>query len=150
MENFRFLEYFGKRLALTIEPNPDGAYLFEVDGREISILDLSDCNRIVVSGSIGHPPPGNKEPLYKNLLEAQYMLKSTSGATFSINPETQELTFVKILVPAVLDNEAFFNEIESFVNALHFWADIVSNYRPEATLEDFDSNSTLSSDFLSV
>ena len=34
-------------------------------------------------------------------------------------------------LPAVLDADGFFAEAESFVNALHAWADIIRDFMPE-------------------
>lgn len=136
MDNFKLIKYFGDQLGINLDYNPDGAYAFEIDGLAFAIHDLSDCGRIVLSGDMGSPPPGDREHLYKTLLEAQYMLKCTGGATFSINPDTGNLTLCKVLVTAVLDDGEFFQETESFINALHSWASVISNYRSEILSED--------------
>ena len=147
MDNFKLIKYFGEQLGIDLDRNPDGAYSFEVDGLAFAIHDLDDCGRIVLSGDVGYPPPEGREHLYKTLLEAQYMLKSTGGATFSINPDTENLTLCKALVTAILDDSEFFQEAESFINALHSWAGIISNYSSEIASEgerpSFLSNSGL-------
>jgi hypothetical protein len=75
------------------------------------------------------------------------MLKCTGGATFSINPDTGNLTLCKALVTAILDDREFFQEAESFINALHSWAGVISNYSSEIASEgerpSFLSNSGL-------
>ena len=78
------------------------------------------------------------------------MLKSTSGATFSIHPDTGDLTLCKILVPAILDNDGFFQEAESFINALHSWAEIIGNYRPEIKMDGGGPSILGKSRFMSV
>ena len=150
MDNFKLIRHFGEQLGINLERNPDGAYLFEIDGRAFSIHDLCDCGRIILSGDLGHTPHEGAEQLYKNLLEAQYMLKSTSGATFSIHPDTGDLTLCKILVPAILDNDGFFQEVESFINALHSWAKIIGNYRPEIKMDGGGPSILGNSRFMSV
>ena len=150
MDNFKFIRHFGELIGINLERNPDDAYLFEIDGRAFAIHDLCDCGRIILSGDLGHPPPEDREHFYRAILEAQYMLKSTAGATFSIHPDTGNLTLCKILVPAILDNDGFFKEVESFVNALHSWAGIISNYRPEIKTEGDESSILINSRFLSV
>ena len=132
MDNFKLIEKFGERLGMTLERNPDGAYLFEIDGRAFSIHDIPECDRIVLSGDLGHPPPESKDKLCIALLEAQHMLKNTAGATFSLDPETENFSLCKALVPAVLDTDGFFAEAENFINALHAWAEIIRDFRPEA------------------
>ncbi|MBO5939855.1 MAG: type III secretion system chaperone [Kiritimatiellae bacterium] len=150
MDNFKLIRHFGEQLGINLERNPDGAYLFEIDGRAFSIYDLCDCGRIILSGDLGHTPHEGGELLYKTLLEAQYMLESTSGATFSIHPDTGDLTLCKILVPEILDNDSFFREAESFVNALHSWAGIISNFRPEIKTEGDGASIIDNSRFISV
>ena len=136
MDNFKLIKYFGEQLGIDLDRNPDGAYSFEVDGLAFVIHDLDDCGRIVLSGDIGYPPPEDREHLYKTLLDAQYMLKCTGGATFSINPDTGNLTLCKALVTAILDDREFFQETENFINVLHSWAGIISNYSSEIASED--------------
>lgn len=129
MENFELIKSFAGRLGIELEKNDDGSYPFSVDDRIFTIYDLEECRRIVLSGDLGLPPPENREKLYEALLEAQHMFASTAGATFSIDPETGNFTLCKPLVPAVLDNDAFFAEAENFINSLHMWADVIGNYR---------------------
>jgi hypothetical protein len=131
MDSFKLIENFGERLGMTLGHNPDGVYLFEIDGLAFAIHDLDECSRIVLSGDLGHPPPECREKLCVALLEAQHMLKNSAGATFSLNPETGNFSLCKALVPAVLDADGFFAETESFVNTLHAWADIIRDFRPE-------------------
>ena len=135
MDNFKLIKYFGEQLGLDLDRNPDGAYAFEVDGLAFAIHDLDDCGRIVLSGDVGYPPLEGRERLYKTLLEAQHMLKSTGGATFSINPDTGSLTLCKVLVTAILDDGEFFQETENFINALHSWAGVISNCCSEIASE---------------
>lgn len=131
MDSFKLIENFGERLGMALERNPDGAYLFEIDDRAFSIHDIAECDRIILCGDLGHPPPGSTEKLCTALLEAQHMLKGTAGATFSIVPETGNFSLCKVLVPAVLDNDAFFREVESFIDTLHSWAGIIGDFRAE-------------------
>ena len=150
MDNFSFIKHFGEVLGLNLDFNPEGTYLFEIDGLAFAIHDLGNCHRIILSGNIGHPPPDNDEKLFKTLLEAQYMLKGTSGATFSINPDTGELMLCKVIVPAILDNDSFLQETENFVNALHSWANIIRNYRSETSMKNEEHDVFLNSGFLTV
>ena len=135
---------------MTLDRNPDGAYLFEIDGRHFSIHDIAECRQIVLSGDLGHPPPGCREKLCVALLEAQHMLKGTAGAAFSIDPETGKFMLCKALVPAVLDSDAFFREAEIFIDTLHSWADIIGNFRTEAPPDGDGPHRFLQSGFMSV
>ena len=150
MDNFKLIKYFGEQLGIDLDRNPDGAYAFEVDGLAFAIHDLDDCGRIVLSGDIGHPPPEGRERLYKTLLEAQHMLKCTGGATFSINPDTGNLTLCKVLVTAILDDGEFFQETENFINVLHSWAGVISNCCSEIASEGEKLPFFHNSDMISV
>ena len=150
MDNFKFIKYFGDQLGINLDYNPDGAYVFEIDGLAFAIHDLDDCGRIVLSGEIGYPPPENREHLYKTLLEAQYMLKCTGGATFSINPDTGSLTLCKVLVTEILDDSEFFQETENFINVLHSWAGVISNCCSEIASEGEKLPFFHNSDMISV
>lgn len=124
---------------MEIEANDDGIYSFNVDEHVFTIHDLDACDRIVLAGDLGVPPPENKERLYKTILEAQHLFKASAGATFSIDPETGNFTLCKSLMSAVLDDEGFFSEAESFLNTLHTWADIIRDYRAEASKPEDDT-----------
>ena len=150
MDNFKLIKYFGEQLGIDLDRNPDGTYAFEVDGLAFAIHDLDDCGRIVLSGDIGYPPPEGRERLYKTLLEAQHMLKSTGGATFSINPDTGNLTLCKALVTAILDDGEFFQETENFINVLHSWAGVISNCCSEIASEGEKLSFFHNSDMISV
>ena len=150
MDSYSLIEEFGERLGITLERNTDGVYLFEIDGRTFSIHDLHECNRIVLSGDLGHPPPECKEELAIALLEAQHMLKNTAGATFSIEPNTANFSLCKALVPEILDAYGFFVEAETFINALHTWADIIRSFRPQPPKGCEENYNHLNPAFLSV
>ena len=123
---------------------------FEIDNRPFSILDIPECDRIILSGDLGHPPPECREGLCIALLEAQHMLKNTAGATFSIDPETGNFSLCKALVPATLDTDGFFLEAENFINTLHAWADIIRNFRPETAKNGDETPSLHDSAFMAV
>ena len=150
MDSFKLIENFGERLGMTLGHNPNGVYLFEIDGRAFSIHDIAECDRIVLCGDLGHPPPESTEKLCTTLLEAQHMLKGTAGATFSIDPETGNISLCKALVPAILDNDAFFRELESFIDTLHTWADIIADFRAKATPDGETLPHFRNSGFISV
>ena len=150
MDSFRLIENFGERLGMTLDRNPDGAYLFEIDGRRFSIHDIAECGQVVLYGDLGHPPPECREKLCVALLEAQHMLKGTAGATFSIDPETGNFTLCKALVPAILDSDAFFRQAEIFIDTLQSWAGIIGDFRAEAASGGDEPHRFLKSGFLSV
>jgi hypothetical protein len=62
------------------------------------------------------------------MLEAQHCFRETEGAVFSIDRERDRLTLNRMLACAALDDEAFFNEVERFVNQLEAWTNIIRDY----------------------
>ena len=150
MDSFELIKSFGERLGITIERNPNGTYPFEIDGRAFTIHDITECDRIVLLGDLGHPPPESKEKLCVMLLEAQHILKGTAGATFSIDPQTENFTLCKAMIPAILDKDSFFTEAESFINTFHTWADIIRDYRAEITITDEEPKHFLNAGLIPV
>lgn len=150
MDSFKLIEKFGERLGMALERNPNGDYLFEIDGLAFSIHDLHECDRIILCGNLGLPPPEYREKLCATLLEAQHMLANTAGATFSIDPDTGDFALCKPLVPAILDADGFFLEAETFVNTLHAWAAIIRDFRLETAKGNDESPILHNSGFISV
>lgn len=150
MDSFTLIEKFGARLGMTLAREADGVYRFEIDARAFSIHDIPECERIVLFGDLGHPPPESTEKLCVALMEAQHMLQNTAGATFSLDPETHNFSLCKVLVPAILDTNGFWGEVESFINVLHAWADIVRDFRPQDATHGDDGQHFRHLAFLSV
>lgn len=119
---------FCERLGIQSEANAEGVYTFEVDALEFAVYDLSEQRRVALVGDLGMIPKGHPEGLFRLMLEAQHCFRDTEGAVFSIDRERDRLTLSRLLSSAELDDEAFFNEVERFVNQLEAWAHIIRDY----------------------
>ena len=119
---------FCERLGIQSEANEEGIYAFAVDAFEFAIYDLSEQCRVALVGDLGAVPEVNPEGLFRLMLEAQHCFRETEGAVFSIDRERGRLTLNRMLACAELDDEAFFNEVERFVNQLEAWISIVRDY----------------------
>lgn len=119
---------FCERLGIQSEANAEGVYAFEVDALEFAIHDLSEQRRVALVGDLGMIPEKHPEGLFRLMLEAQYCFRETEGAIFSIDGERNRLTLNRMLSSAELDNEAFFSEVERFVNQLEAWTRIIRDY----------------------
>ena len=119
---------FCERLGIQSEANDEGIYAFEVDAFEFAIHDLSEQRRVALVGDLGAMPEVNLEGLFRLMLEAQHCFRETEGAVFSIDRERDRLTLNRMLACAELDDEAFFNEVERFVNQLEAWTSIIRDY----------------------
>ena len=122
------IKAFCERLGIQSEANAEGVYAFEVDALEFAVHDLSEQRRVALVGDLGAVPSVNPEGLFRLMLEAQHCFRETEGAVFSIDGESDRLTLNRILPCAELDDETFFNEVESFVNQLETWVHIIRDY----------------------
>ena len=122
------IKAFCERLGIQSEANAEGVYAFEVDALEFAVHDLSEQRRVALVGDLGIIPKGHPEGLFRLMLEAQHCFRETEGSVFSIDRERDRLTLSRILSCAELDDEAFFNEVERFVNQLESWAHIIRDY----------------------
>lgn len=122
------IKAFCERLGIQSEANDEGVYAFAVDAFEFAIHDLSEQHRVALVGDLGAMPSVNPEGLFRLMLEAQHCFRETEGAVFSIDRERDRLTLNRMLACAELDDEAFFNEVERFVNQLEAWTNIIRDY----------------------
>jgi hypothetical protein len=128
MEAKEMIKTFCERLGIQSEANDEGIYAFAVDAFEFAIHDLSEQCRVALVGDLGAMPSVNPEGLFRLMLEAQHCFRETEGAVFSIDRERDRLTLNRMLACAELDDEAFFNEVERFVNQLEAWTNIIRDY----------------------
>ena len=122
------IKAFCERLGIQSEANAEGIYAFEVDAFEFAVHDLSEQRRVALVGDLGTIPKRHPEALFRLMLEAQHCFRETEGAVFSIDRERDRLPLTRMLSCAELDDETFFNEVESFVNQLEAWAHIIRDY----------------------
>ena len=122
------IKAFCERLGIQSEANAEGVYAFEVDALEFAVHDLSEQRRVALVGDLGMIPETHPEGLFRLMLEAQHCFRETEGSVFSIDRERDRLTLNRLLSSSELDNEAFFNEVERFVNQLEAWAHIIRDY----------------------
>ena len=124
----KLINGFCGRLGIQFEANAEGVYAFEVDAFEFAVHDLSEQRRVALVGDLGMIPEKHPEGIFRLMLEAQHCFRETEGAIFSIDGERDRLTLNRLLSSAELDDEAFFSEVERFVNQLEAWAHIIRDY----------------------
>ncbi len=153
MEINDILKSFSEKIGMEIVPSDDGVYMFDVDGIIVTFHVLQEIDTIVLTGDIGEPPPERLENLYKTMLEAQYLFKSTFGATISLNSENNHFYLCKALPQKILDGDSLYAEAEQFVNTLEVWAKLVANYRDAVSKAEVTDEATPdlgSNDFIRV
>ncbi len=122
------IKAFCERLGIQSEANAEGIYAFEVDAFEFAVHDLSEQRCVALVGDLGMIPKGHLEGLFRLMLEAHHCFRETEGSVFSIDGERDRLTLNRMLFCAELDDEAFFSEVERFVNQLEAWTRIIRDY----------------------
>jgi len=132
MEYRELIDQFAEKLGGDVEitPDEDGTVMLEVDGMPLTIMGMEEVGQAALVGVVGEPPPADKmERLYKAILEANHNFAGTGGATFSINPDTGDVSLCRLIPLALADADGFFTETERFVNTLETWRKIVEDFR---------------------
>ncbi len=152
MECIEIIKAFGEKLGMDLELDNAYSCSFQADDVIVTITALSEINQIVISGDLGTPPAEQLEHLYRMMLEANHLYSSTFGATLSLNGDNEHFALCKVLPCKALDDETFYNEMESFISTCDTWEKVIRNYRsmvtnfPDRKMEEIFNPST----FISV
>ncbi|MBQ9275390.1 MAG: type III secretion system chaperone [Succinivibrio sp.] len=125
----QIVQTFGERLGVGLTLNERRECSFEADGARVTILSLSELEQIVLIGDVGAAPPERLENLFRIMLEGNHLFGATAGATLSYDAAQERFALCRCLDCRVLDAEGFLAQVELFINTLHSWISIVSNYR---------------------
>ncbi len=138
MESADLVKSLGKRLNIELELDDDGFCYFGADEFIITISDLPDVGAILLVSDLGEAPPVNLEGLYELMIAAQYRFQGTAGGSFARNPDNDHFEFCRPLAVTLLDPDIFFTVVESFVNTVATWTEIIREYRGGKTFKDND------------
>ena len=154
MEASELIKSFFEKLGVEYELDDGGNCSFEADGLRVAINDLSALEQIALVGDLGEPPPERLDSLYKLMLEANYLLISTGGATLDLDSESGRFVLYQILPCRALDADSFYSVTERFVSTLEAWTKIVGNFRAALQevkkVADEPPNGILQSGFMQV
>ena len=99
----------------------EGVWKFSADGNVFGVMDDDTGGRVWLFGDIAATDVSRKDALVKAAMEANYFYRGTGGATFSLNPDTGNLTLFDSRPLDGLDEKGFYSFVEKFVNALATW-----------------------------
>ena len=99
----------------------DGAAELDVDGVRVELLDDPQARSLFACAEIGHPPPDANGAFGAMMLQANFLLRGTEGATLCQNPETQAYALVRPFPLALADVESLAAGLESLVNQTENW-----------------------------
>ena len=129
MEASELIKSFCERIGIGYDPDANGSCSFEADGLLVMINNLRNLDQIAIVGDLGDPPPEKLETLYKMMLEANFMLISTGGATIGLDSENGRFAIYQTLPCKALDADEFYSIVDRFVSTLEAWIRIIRDFR---------------------
>ena len=99
----------------------EGVWKFSADGNVFGLTTDNTDDKVWIFSEVASSDPDRKDAFLKSVMEANYFHRGTSGATFSLNPDTGALTLFSAERLDGLGEEEFFSFVEKFVNVLATW-----------------------------
>ena len=142
MEFKELIVGFADRYGIEDLDGADGAAELKVDGIRVELLDDPQTHSLFACAEIGHPPPDANGAFGAMMLEANFLLRATEGATLCQNPETHAYALVRPFPLALTDVESLAAGLESLVNQAENWRKALSGLhvaeRAQSTAPDSD------------
>ena len=107
----------------------DGVAELDVEGIRVELLDAPQTRSIFACAEIGHPPPDANGALGAMMLQANFLLRGTEGATLCQNPESGTYAIVRPFPLALTDVASFAAGLESLVNQTENWRKALAGLR---------------------
>ena len=126
MEFKELIVGFADRYGIEGLDGADGAAELKVDGIRVELLDDPQTHSLFACAEIGHPPPDANGAFGAMMLEANFLLRATEGATLCQNPETHAYALVRPFPLALTDVESLAAGLESLVNQAENWRKALS------------------------
>ena len=93
----------------------------DVDGARVELLNDPHAQSLLACAEIGHPPPDANGAFGAMMLQANFLLRATEGATLCQNPETHAYVLVRPFPLALTDVASLAAGLESLVNQTENW-----------------------------
>ena len=107
----------------------DGVAELGVEGIRVELLDDPQSRSIFACAEIGRPPPDANGAFGAMMLQANFLLRGTGGATLCQNPETGTYALVRPFPQALTDVESFAAGLESLANQTENWRKVLAGLR---------------------
>ena len=121
MEYKELLAAFAAKYGIKGLDGTDGVVELDVEGVRVELLDDHHSHSLFACAEIGHPPPDANGAFGAMMLQANFLLRATEGATLCQNPETHAYALVRPFPLALTDVEALAAGLESLVNQTENW-----------------------------
>ena len=129
MEFKELIAGFAAKFGIEGLDGADGVAELDVEGIRVELLDDPQSRSIFACAEIGHPPPDANGAFGAMMLQANFLLRGTEGATLCQNPETNAYALVRPFPQALTDIESFAAGLESLVNQVENWRKALAGLR---------------------
>ena len=129
MEFKELIAVFAAKYGIEGFDGADGAAELEVDGVRVELLNDSHTHSLFACAEIGHPPPDANGAFGAMMLQANFLLRATEGATLCQNPETHAYALVRSFPLALTDVGTLAAGLESLVNQTENWRKALTGLR---------------------
>jgi len=129
MEFKELLAAFAEKYGIEGLDGADGVAELDVDGVRVELLNDPHAHGLLACIEIGHPPPDANGAFGAMMLQANFLLRATEGATLCQNPETQAYALVRPFPLALTDVASLVAGLESLVNQTENWRKALSGLK---------------------
>ena len=113
----------------------EGVAELDVEGIRVELLDDPQSRSIFACAEIGRPPPDANGAFGAMMLQANFLLRGTGGATLCQNPETGTYALVRPFPQALTDVESFAAGLESLANQTENWRKVLAGLREAESVQ---------------
>ena len=129
MEFRELIAGFAAKFGIEGLDGADGVAELDVEGIRVELLDDPQSRSIFACAEIGLPPPDANGAFGAMMLQANFLLRGTGGATLCQNPETGTYALVRPFPRALTDVESFAAGLESLANQTENWRRVLAGLR---------------------
>ena len=146
MEFKELLAAFAAKYRIEGFDGADGVAALDVEGIHVELLNDSQTHSLFACAEIGHPPPDANGAFGAMMLQANFLLRATEGATLCQNPETHAYALVRPFPLALTDVASLAAGLESLANQTENWRKAIASLHVAETAQKQGTASTLDGD----
>lgn len=140
MELKELMESFAARVGLEgLEPDPFGVYVLSFDEMAVAFKE-DEPGQLILIAPFAKKPEEGTDHLAELLLSANHLQKATGGATISLDADSGDYCLQRRDRLSALDGEGFSLLIETFVNKLEEFRNLVQEFRPAFDQAEADAD----------
>jgi len=110
----------------TLALNASGACCLVFDSKiYVEIEHDVETDWVVFTSNLGQPKTGEKEPLYRRLLQNNYFWKELEGVTMALHGVNGDVFQICVRAASAIDFPEFQNVLEKFVDLAEKWMEII-------------------------